>query len=175
MKCLPSDERLNHTSHSRNTNTELERVVREIYIEHGARRTKAEGLLTGSFAYVINQNFLPLRQSLGMADAIYDPLSINLRRQTRLFLKKNLSYDVELSNTTSVHELLIALSRLLAKSPLTELIATTFRPILMDLCARWIEGDDCSEEQLIAIAFLVEPQEELYPYGRFFLKRLRSC
>ncbi|KIL67963.1 hypothetical protein M378DRAFT_992686 [Amanita muscaria Koide BX008] len=101
-----------------------------------------------------------------MANAIHDPLATNLRRQTRLLLQKipqNAAYTVQLSNVTSFRELLVVLSRLLARSELTELVAITFRPILTDLCARWIETDDCTEEQLCAIAFLVEPQEELYP------------
>ncbi|KAK2459689.1 hypothetical protein APHAL10511_008334 [Amanita phalloides] len=111
-----------------------------------------------------------------MADAVYDPLSINLPRQTRLLVQKiphNSPCVAELSNASSVRDLLPILSRLLAKPQLTELIATLFRPILLDLCARWIEGDDCTDDQLFAIAFLVEPQEELFPVLDRMLRKLR--
>lgn len=104
-----------------------------------------------------------------MAHIIYDPLAINLYRQTRLLIPKlpqNPPYAEELSNATSERELLAILSRLLAKPELTELIFKAFRPILLDLCARWVEADDCTDEQLFSIAFLVEVQEELYPYEK---------
>lgn len=106
-----------------------------------------------------------------MDDTIYDPLAINLGRQTRLLIQKlpqNSPHVNELSSATSERDLLAILSRLLAKPELTELIAKAFRPILIDLCARWVERDDCIDDQLFAIAFLVEAQEELYPYVIFF-------
>ena len=105
-----------------------------------------------------------------MADVVHDPLTINLRRQTKLLLQKlpqDSPYAVELSNVTFVRGLLDILSCFLAKPELTKLIATIFRPILTDLCARWIEEEDCTDEHLSAIAFLVEPQEELYPYEKY--------
>ncbi|KAF8635894.1 hypothetical protein AX15_000074 [Amanita polypyramis BW_CC] len=111
-----------------------------------------------------------------MGDVVYDPFTINLRRQTRLLSQKlpqNSPYAVELSNVTSVRGLLLVLSRLLAKAELTEVIAAMFRPILTDLCARWIEGDDCTNEQLFAIALLVEVQEELYPVLDRILRKPR--
>lgn len=102
-----------------------------------------------------------------MDDVIYDPLAINLHRQTKLLIQnlpQNLPHVVELSNATSERDLLAILSRLLTKSGLTESVAKAFRPILTDLCARWVEADDCTDDQLVAMAFLVEAQEELYPY-----------
>ena len=107
-----------------------------------------------------------------MADTIYDPLTINLRRQTRLFIQKlpqNSPHVDELSSATSEPDLLAILSRLLTRPELTELVAKAFRPVLVDLCARWVEADDCTDDQLFAIAFLVEAQEELYPYVIFSL------
>ncbi|PFH53375.1 hypothetical protein AMATHDRAFT_1433 [Amanita thiersii Skay4041] len=104
-----------------------------------------------------------------MADVMYDPLAINLRRQVRRLIQKlpqNMQYAAELSNVAPTRQLLLALSRLLAHPALTGLIAKMFRPVLMDLCARWVdenENDEYIEERLVAIAFLVEVQEELFP------------
>ncbi|KAF8630919.1 hypothetical protein AX17_005277 [Amanita inopinata Kibby_2008] len=107
---------------------------------------------------------------------ILDPLTINLQRQARLLLEKlpqGSPYAAELSHVASNRRLLVILSCLLAKPELTALLARAFRPLLVDLCARWIEGDDCDEEQFVAISYLVEPQEELYPVLDRMLQKTR--
>jgi midasin len=55
----------------------------------------------------------------------------------------------------------------------TQLIATLFRPILIDLCARWLENEDGSEQYLVALCYLLEVHEELFPYVNFFLLQLQ--
>lgn len=96
---------------------------------------------------------------------IHDPLSINLRRQTAQLLTKispESTYNALLSNATSNRDLLAALSQLLTIPALTSSIATLFRPVLFDLCARWLEGDESTLDQLVALCMLLEVHEELF-------------
>ena len=100
--------------------------------------------------------------------AIHDPLAINLRGQTRLLISSLLSDSPHASTlATAVSqtstELLAVLSNLLASPDLTLLISTIFRPILLDLCARWLDGPQNTEQQLVALCFLFEVHEELFP------------
>ncbi|TFK40741.1 midasin nuclear AAA ATPase [Crucibulum laeve] len=98
--------------------------------------------------------------------AIHDPLYINLRRQTQLLismLPANSQYVAELTQSSTTRELLTTLSVLLAIPALTQKVATLFRPILLDLCARWLEVEGHTEEQLVALCYLLEVHEELYP------------
>ncbi|GLB38607.1 putative P-loop containing nucleoside triphosphate hydrolase protein [Lyophyllum shimeji] len=97
---------------------------------------------------------------------IHDPLSINLRRQTTALLEaiSNPSqYTTELHNAATTRQLLATLSRLLALPAFTTTVATLYRPILFDLCARWLDDQENSEDQLAALCLLLENHEELYP------------
>ena len=99
-------------------------------------------------------------------NAIHDPLGINLIRQKGLLLSSissNSIYFEALNNASSSSQLLKTLSTLLAVPAFTQLIATLFRPILMDLCARWLENEDKSEPHLVALCYLFEVHEELFP------------
>jgi midasin len=97
--------------------------------------------------------------------AIHDPLKINLRRQTRVLLSKIPSqspYSTALLNAP--HDaLLTTLSGLLAVPALTLSVASTFRPILLDLCARWLHDDERIEDRFVALSLLIQPHEELFP------------
>ena len=99
-----------------------------------------------------------------------DPLKINLHRQKTLLLS-SISPDAicteALKNASSSSQLLATLSTILAVPAYTQLIATLFRPILIDLCARWLENENGSEQHLVALCYLLEVHEELFPYVKF--------
>ena len=104
---------------------------------------------------------------MSSTSAIHDPLEINLSRQTRHLLSiipPESEYAEAIKNASTTRELLTQLSKLLAVPAYTQLIATYYRPILLDLCARWIEVDDSKEEQLVALCLLLEVHEELFPF-----------
>ena len=70
-----------------------------------------------------------------------DPLAINLRKQTAALitqLPEDSPYVPSLKNASSKAELLNTLSYLLSLPAYTIAVATAFRPILLDLCARWL-------------------------------------
>lgn len=97
---------------------------------------------------------------------IYDPLTVNLRRQSQSLLSKisqNIPYLAHISQASTPRALLETLSRLLIVPALTLPIATAFRPLLLDLCARWLLNDEDTEDKLVALCLLLQPHEELYP------------
>ncbi len=98
--------------------------------------------------------------------AVHDPLALNLRGQT-LFLLEKLPLDSPhaktLRSVPSRSQLLQTLSHLLHTPSLTTLVATAFRPILLDLCARWLENSENLYEKLEAVCLLLEIHPELYP------------
>lgn len=97
---------------------------------------------------------------------IHDPLTINLTKQTRSLLTKippESVYTTVLTQASTVAALLDTLSRLLFVPALTLPVATAFRPLLLDLCARWLEDEENKEDKLVALCLLLEPHEELYP------------
>lgn len=96
---------------------------------------------------------------------IHDPCSINLNRQTQSLLSEispESVYRTALTEAPTPGALLDTLSRLLFVPALTLSVATAFRPLLLDLCARWLEGEENKEEKLVALCLLLEPHEELY-------------
>jgi len=100
------------------------------------------------------------------SDGIRDPLRFNLHGQAKLLLSTLPPHDpyaTAISNANSTRELLALLSQLLATPAYTLRIAKLFRPILFDLCARWIDKPDVSETEFVALCLLVEVHEELYP------------
>ncbi|KAJ3507966.1 hypothetical protein NLJ89_g6013 [Agrocybe chaxingu] len=109
-----------------------------------------------------------------LASVIHDPLAINLHRQTNLLLACIPEHDhhhAPLNNASSTRQLLAALSSTLAAPAYTQLVATLFRPLLIDLCARWLEMEGDDERHLVALCYLVEVHEELFPILNLFLKR----
>lgn len=96
----------------------------------------------------------------------HDPLTVNLQRQTRLLLEVIPSGSVHataLQNVTSRAGLLSTLSHHLCQPSLTMVVASKFRPLLLDLCARWLDADSELEGKLEAFGLLIEMHEELFP------------
>ena len=109
---------------------------------------------------------------MSFASAIHNPLAINLRRQKDALLSSippNTTHYGALKSATTTRQLLSTLSSLLAVPAFTKLVATLFRPILTDLCARWLESEDDVEEHLVALCCLIEVHEELFPYVRSWI------
>ncbi|KAE9408912.1 P-loop containing nucleoside triphosphate hydrolase protein [Gymnopus androsaceus JB14] len=101
-----------------------------------------------------------------MDGEFHDPLTLDLHRQTQTLVSKLSSddiYAISISNSKSTGELLDNLSRALAVPAYTTCIATLFRPILFDLCARWVACSADLEKELVAICLLIEIHEELFP------------
>lgn len=110
---------------------------------------------------------LLFRLSMASHSAIHNPLAINLRGQTRALLE-SLPLDSPHVNalrtaSESSTQLVAVLSSLLSSPDLTLLIATIYRPILLDLCARWLDDPKNTEDQLVALCYLLEVHEEIYP------------
>lgn len=98
-------------------------------------------------------------------DRVQNPLAIDLTKQTRVLVEELGSSDftASIQACRDAGELLATLSKLLANPSLTLLIARLFRPILMDLCARWLEPPNEREDQLAALCLLIGVHEELFP------------
>lgn len=114
-----------------------------------------------------------------------DPLKLNIRKQVRSLLKlvssrwdfvdERLIGAIDVLScfnnsavlTLSVGEVLEALSRCLSTPHLVRSIVKFFRPLLVDLVARWLEHEGEEEEakelKLTVLAYLVQGLEEIYP------------
>lgn len=96
-----------------------------------------------------------------------DPLAINLRKQTAVFsaqLPEHSPYAHSLKTASSRTDILNILSYLLSLPAYTIAVATAFRPILLDLCARWLHDEENELERLEALCLLLEIHLEVYPY-----------
>lgn len=117
---------------------------------------------------------------MATTDILYDPLTINLQHQTRILLESipadSLLHD-ELRTAPTRAELLCRLSRALLLPRSTLAVASAFRPLLLDLCARWLEDEEAEEDKLEALCLLLEVHPELFPCVVAFLPgfHLRSC
>ncbi|TCD70746.1 hypothetical protein EIP91_001775 [Steccherinum ochraceum] len=108
---------------------------------------------------------------------MHDPLSIKLKKQTQVLLHQlspSSPFALALGNAKTRPELLNLLSTLLYQPSLTLLVATAFRPILLDLCARWIHEARDGEEKLEAFALLLEVYPDLFPVLLSFLRTLEG-
>ncbi|KAG2364226.1 hypothetical protein BDR07DRAFT_1608254 [Suillus spraguei] len=106
----------------------------------------------------------------------FDPLSINLAKQKRALCALLPPDSLHIQHVTEANtptHALSTLSRLLAVPALTLTIADLFRPLLIDLCARWLHDDDDIEDRFIAFCLLIELHEELYSCLYVFLQK--SC
>ncbi|KAJ3725477.1 hypothetical protein C8R42DRAFT_444646 [Lentinula raphanica] len=92
----------------------------------------------------------------------HDPLTFNIRRQTQI-LNSKLPSNATISITSPTSQLLDELSSALAFPAYTTCIATFFRPVLLDLCARWITNSRDLQKELVALCLLIEVHEELFP------------
>lgn len=91
---------------------------------------------------------------------------MNLGRQTRSLLERlgtNSQFASHIQSAATTRELLDALSKLLLAPAFTLLVAREFRPVLFDLCARWLLVDGHMDEILIALCLLLEAHPELFP------------
>ena len=116
-------------------------------------------------------DFLP---NMIFENTLHDPLSINLPGQTRILLStvpSTSQHYERLISASNPRQLLDALSTCLAVPSCTAIIAKLFRPLLMDLCARWMDDSQQYEDHFVALSYLVEIHEELFPY----VFRVSSC
>lgn len=91
---------------------------------------------------------------------------MNLGRQTRSLVEKlgmGSQSASHIQSTTTTRELLDVLSQLLMTPAFTLLVAREFRPVLFDLCARWLFAHGRTDEILVALCLLLEPHPELFP------------
>ena len=98
---------------------------------------------------------------------IKDALTFNLERQLQLFLQAVLpSVDPLIAklHASSPPDALPLLSTLLKNPKYTLLMLQNFRPILLDLCARWLDDEVDDEAKFSAFGFLAPCCEEVYPY-----------
>lgn len=96
-----------------------------------------------------------------------DPLKINYKRQIRsliALLPSDSPHIATLQNANTKAQLLLTLSGLLAQPGLTMTITTLFRPLLMDLCARWLYDGGSTEDRLEGLCLLLEIHPEIFPY-----------
>jgi midasin len=95
-----------------------------------------------------------------------DPLKMNLGRQVRSLLGSlgvDSPFASNIQAAATTRELLDALSQLLVTPAFTLLVAREFRPVLFDLCARWLLVNGRTDEILVALCLLLEPHPELFP------------
>ncbi|CAL1712480.1 unnamed protein product [Somion occarium] len=108
--------------------------------------------------------------------ALPDPLKINWKRQTGALTSQlpSGSHALRLQNVSSKAELLEVLSGLLATPGLTMIVATAFRPLLIDLCARWLTdatNGPSQEDRLEALCLLLEIHPEIFSILSAFLRQ----
>lgn len=90
-----------------------------------------------------------------------DPLTINFSGQLRWLrsrLPDNSVYAPKLINAS-----LDTLSELLIAPELTLLVAEAFAPLLLDICARFLENDERVEQKLVALCLLMDPFAQVFP------------
>ena len=104
---------------------------------------------------------------MAAADPIlHDPLTINLGLEVDNLLARlgHESHHAQaIKNASSRADLLRRLSALLSTPGLTLLVATVFRPILLDLCARFLEDQEDQIAKLEALCLLLGLHPEVYP------------
>lgn len=101
----------------------------------------------------------------------YDPLTINYKQQATILLDQLPAHSPHrpvLQSVSSCSDLLSTLSTWLATPSLTLAVETTFRPLLLDLCARWLQHEERRDDHFVAFCLLLETHQELYPYVSFF-------
>lgn len=103
---------------------------------------------------------------MASVDTFQDPLTINLEHQTRIFLE-SVARDSPVHNillgAPSRLDLLRQLSRIILLPAHTLAVASAFRPILIDLCARFLEDEADEVDKLEALCLLLELHPELFP------------
>lgn len=96
-----------------------------------------------------------------------DPLSIDIRTQALSVLNALPSqsrFARVLHGLEANDSCLTTISKLLLEPSLTLTIKTAYQPLLVDLCARWLDDTDEMVKKAEALAFLVEVHEEIASY-----------
>jgi midasin len=109
---------------------------------------------------------------MSLVGHLRDPLSLNPKSQWLAFTSKLPDCSsTSQSNLvdTSPGEVLSLASKFLLLPSCTAIVADTFRPLLLDLCARWLETSEALEDKLSALCFLLQPHTEIFPYVFFGL------
>ncbi|CAE6427190.1 unnamed protein product [Rhizoctonia solani] len=114
----------------------------------------------------------------------HDPLKFDLLGQSQKLLLKiglctqatsataSLEAALNESSQPNIPKILCTISRLMSAPAFTVLVSDDFRPLLMDLCARWLDDDSIDEvDRLVALCLLVEPYEEIFPILAAYLGR----
>jgi hypothetical protein len=95
------------------------------------------------------------------------PLRLDLRGKVSQLVSAHPRFcfpDALTHSTSRTAEVLNSIARLLAFPALTDEVSAFFRPILMDLCSRWLELDDIDEHHVFeSFAALLRPHRELFP------------
>ncbi|KAH9065293.1 midasin [Lactarius vividus] len=110
---------------------------------------------------------------MSLTKNIRDPLTLDLRSQWLDFASKYPAWTVHSQVNladASPKELLLLASKFLLIPAYTTIIADTFRPLLLDLCARWLENSDELEDKLCAFCLLLQPHVEIFPILSVFLQ-----
>jgi midasin len=98
-------------------------------------------------------------------DTLANPLTIDLKQQTDTLISQLPSgskFSNLLASCNARSTLLSTLSTLLAEPSLTNAISEAFQPLLVDLCARWLQDEEDAERRFIALCLLIQPHEELF-------------
>ncbi|KAK1236049.1 AAA ATPase midasin, partial [Marasmius sp. AFHP31] len=93
----------------------------------------------------------------------HDPLTFNIQAQKAKLVTKLPSVEASLNNVNCPSDLFNVLSHLLTIPAFTTTISTLFRPILFDLCARFLLREGGLENELVALCRLIQVHEELFP------------
>ncbi|OSD02514.1 midasin [Trametes coccinea BRFM310] len=107
-------------------------------------------------------------------ESFMDTMHLNLKRQTQKLLDQLLpesTYYVALKNAGSQAALLETLSNLMLMPPLTITVAQLFRPLLVDLCARWLQRESDELVAFEALCLLLEIYPEVYSILSCLLRR----
>jgi len=103
---------------------------------------------------------------MSLVGHLRDPLSLNLKSQWIAFTSKFPEWSAHFQTNLadpSPGEILSLASKFLLLPSCTTIVAETFRPLLLDLCARWLESSDSLEDKLSALCFLLQPHTEIFP------------
>jgi hypothetical protein len=104
--------------------------------------------------------------AMALSGHLRDPLSLNPKSQwlafTSRFPEWSTYFHSNLANSSS-REILSLASKFLLLPPCMTVVVDTFRPLLLDLCARWLESSDALEDKLSALCFLLQPHAEIFP------------
>ncbi|KAI0270022.1 midasin [Gloeopeniophorella convolvens] len=110
---------------------------------------------------------------MSLPDRFKDPLVLDIGAQWLVFTSRfptwNGHHQVNLVGASS-KELLSLASKFLFLPSCTTVVASLFRPLLLDLCARWLENAEAVEDKLCAFCLLLQPHTELFPVLSTFLQ-----